>query len=166
MSHAKTFEAHLVSDLELSAEPPTPQFTYPAGQPATIVSLAEELRGGPTLLHASWAFYLYNTANSILDENQPWADFFLYFDNLLIDKLGAEFIDYSLGTATGDYSANHPISAVGRAGTLSRVVNVSPGPHQIDLRAGVSGAGPHALAQFKLSTWPHHATLIVQEVAQ
>jgi len=105
---------------------------------------------------------VWNNGETLADENQPFADFFLYFDDEKVADAAADFVDYSLGFPNG----GPPLSVVGRSGAISRLLDVSPGEHKIELRWATCGVGPHTYVECFPTSASNHATIIASEVSQ
>jgi len=137
------FQSQLASDESISTAPPTGSFLYGPGQPAVLLQLvAPTLRAGPTLIRGVFNGYLFNDDPD--NENQPFVDVGLFVDGVQVARANQSFF----------FSAVDPseITIMPFTGAIEARVTTAAVGALIELRWGVSGAGPHATASIPAGT--------------
>jgi len=152
---ANTFVVQLSTDESIAAAVPTLPDTFPAGQPAVLLSLTETFRAGRTLVTGIFSMSLEN--NDPANEYEPRLVFFVYLDGAPLPLAHATLDMYSPALPANLVALNAP-------GAIRTVIDdLEAGEHTFELRWGVQGKVPACTAY----CWPSEfdcATLQVQEI--
>lgn len=149
-----TYFMELETDETISAQAPTPPFTFPAGQPETLLTLSWTSVTGRAILSASF--------NGALQWDSA------EIDPLLWLFLRLDGVDIQGGiVALTDNAAPSELQAITGESSFSSVRTVAPNVlHTLELRWGVLGGVPDVSAVCLALPGgnSNHATLMVQEV--
>lgn len=154
-------EAHLEVDVVIAAtSPATPPNTFPAGQPAVLLSVGPVTTdGGPVLVRASTSVFIVNTDN--VAEEEPFVQLQLWMDGAPLPNANATLAySWNGGSPT-------PIEAIEAFGGIERLFHgaqaIPAGAHTFELRWGVQGTAPGVSAGiFAADGSFDHASLIVR----
>lgn len=145
--------AELLTDEQIDAVAPTAPFTFPAGQPVTLVSLPFNFGAGLTLLQMSFVGGL--TAN-VAGETDPLLDLELFLDGIFQARADAIVAWDSRG-------ATSPLDALTATGHMLYQFTATAGPHTAELRWGVVGAVPNVSATCLAAAGINHASMVIQK---
>lgn len=150
----KSWFAELAEDTIITDAAPTAPFAFPAGQPATLVSVDFTAREGQVLISGSFNGFL--QANDP-DEINPtlWLQFWL-------DGVHLPLSDALVAVSWNSATPNN-LEALTAEATMIKMLAVTEGTHTLDLRWGLLGGVPDVIAG-SLVSGGNHCSLLVQEV--